>query len=100
MLVRVLVPTQALLISGMSQQLTTVHTGTCDVDCCSRNRAWARARPACIDGLPAPLQQQQLIEGLKDVDAGLVDGADNGAARVNNVAHCPHHYSSCPSIQT
>ena len=51
------------------------------------------------DELPAPLQQQQLIKGLKDVDAGLVDGAHNGPARVDNVAHCAHHNGCCSRIQ-
>ena len=38
----------------------------------------------------ARLQQQQLVEGLKDVDGGLVDGADYGAAGVADVADGPH----------
>ena len=51
------------------------------------------------DGLPSPLQQQQLIKGLKDVDAGLVDGAHNGPARVDYVAYSAHDYSSSPRVQ-
>ena len=57
------------------------------------------AQLAIEDGLPSPLQQQQLIKGLKDINAGLVDGAHYGSACVDNVAHCPHHNSSCTRIQ-
>ena len=46
------------------------------------------------------LQQQQLIKRLEDVDAGLVNGADNSSACVDNVAHCPHDDGSSPRIQT
>ena len=52
------------------------------------------------DGLPSPLQQQQLIKGLEDVNAGLVDGAHYGSPRIHNVAHCAHHNGSCPGVQT
>lgn len=52
------------------------------------------------DGLPSPLQQQQLIKGLEDVNTGLVDGAHNGAPCVDNIPHCSHHNSSCSRIQT
>ena len=52
------------------------------------------------DELPAPLQQQQLIKGLKDVDAGLVDGAHYCPACVDNVAHCAHHNGCCSRIQS
>ncbi len=31
--------------------------------------------PACIDGLSTTLEQQQLVEGLEDVNTGLVNGA-------------------------
>ena len=51
------------------------------------------------NALPSPLQQQQLIKGLKDVNAGLVDGAHNGPAGVDNVAHSPHDDGGCPGIQ-
>ena len=36
---------------------------------------------------------------LKDVDGGLVDGAGDGAAGVNNVAHHAHYHSRRPGIQ-
>ena len=36
---------------------------------------------------------------LKDVDGGLVDGADDGAARVDDIAHGPHHDCRRPGIQ-
>ena len=52
------------------------------------------------DELPAPLQQQQLIKGLKDVDAGLVDGAHNGPACVDDVTHCSHDNGCSSSIQS
>ena len=58
------------------------------------------AQLAIEDGLPSPLQQQQLIKGLKDVNAGLVDGADYGASCVDNVAHCSHHNGSRPCVQS
>ena len=57
------------------------------------------AQLAIEDGLTPPLQQQQLIKGLKDVDAGLVDGAHNGPASVDDVAHCTHHDGGSPGIQ-
>ncbi len=52
------------------------------------------------DALSSPLQQQQLIKGLKDVNAGLVNGTHNRPARVDNVAHRPHDNSCSSSIQT
>ena len=52
------------------------------------------------DTLASPLQQQQLIKGLKDVNAGLVNGTHDCPARVDNVAHRPHHNSRSSSIQT
>jgi len=52
------------------------------------------------DEFPAPLQQQQLIKGIKDVDAGLVDGTHNCPACVDNVTHCAHHNGCCSRIQT
>jgi len=58
------------------------------------------AQLAIEDALSSPLQQQQLIERLKDVDAGLVDGTHNCPACVDDVAHCPHHNSCSSSIQT
>ena len=54
----------------------------------------------CIDGLASTLKQQQLIKGLKDVDGGLVDGAHDGPACVDNVTHRPHHNSRCSGIQS
>ena len=53
----------------------------------------------CIDGLASTLEQQQLIKGLKDVYGGLVDGAHNGPACVDNVTHRPHNNSRCSGIQ-
>ncbi len=38
---------------------------------------------AVVDGKAAPLEQQQLVEGVDDVDGRLVDGADHGAPRVD-----------------
>ena len=55
---------------------------------------------AIEDGLPSPLQQQQLIKGFKDVNAGLVDGAHYGSPRVHNVTHSPHDNGSGPGVQT
>ena len=37
---------------------------------------------------------------LEDVDGGLVDGADNGAAGVDCVAYGAHHDSSRARVQT
>ena len=53
----------------------------------------------CVDGLSAPLEQQQLIKGLKDVNGRLVDGADYGAACVDDVAHSSHDNGCCSCIQ-
>ena len=55
---------------------------------------------AIENGFSSSLQQQQLVKGLKDVNAGLVDGAHYGAACVHNVAYCAHHNGSRSSIQT
>lgn len=52
------------------------------------------------DELAAPLQQQKLIESLKDVDAGLMYCTHNGPACVDYVAHCAHDNSSSTSVQT
>ena len=57
------------------------------------------AQLAIEDALPTPLQQQQLIKGLKDVNAGLVDGAHDGPACVDNVTHSPHDNGCCPGVQ-
>ncbi len=57
------------------------------------------AQLAIEDGFTASLQQQQLIKGFKDVDAGLVDGAHNGPACVDDVAHSAHHNGSSSGIQ-
>ncbi len=51
------------------------------------------------DELPAPLQQQQLIKRLKDVDARLVDGAHNCPACVDDVTHCSHYNGCCSRVQ-
>ena len=56
-------------------------------------------RLTCVDSLAATLEQQQLIKGLEDVDGGLVDGAHNGPACVDDVAHCPHDNGCCSCIQ-
>ena len=37
---------------------------------------------------------------LKDVDGGLVDGAGDGAARIDDIADRTHHDCRCPCIQT
>lgn len=55
---------------------------------------------AIEDGLPSTLQQQQLIKRLKDVDGGLVNGAHNGSACVDNVAYSTHDDGCCSGIQT
>ena len=57
------------------------------------------AQLAIEDGFTTSLQQQQLIKGLKDVDAGLVDGAHDRPACVDNVAHSTHHNGSSSGIQ-
>ena len=55
---------------------------------------------AIEDQLAASFQKQQLVKSLKDVNAGLVDGAHNGPASVHNVAHGPHDDGSCSCIKT
>ena len=56
------------------------------------------AQLAIEDGFTTSLQQQQLIKGLKDVNAGLVDGAHNRPACVDDVAHSTHHKGSSSGI--
>ena len=51
------------------------------------------------DALASPLEQQKLIKGLKNVDGRLVDGAHNGSAGVDDVAHSSHHNGRCSGIQ-
>ena len=53
----------------------------------------------CIDCLASSLQQQQLIKRFKYVDGGLVNGAHDCAACIDNVAHCAHHNGCCSCIQ-
>ena len=43
--------------------------------------------------------QRGVRQRLEDVDGGLVDGADDGAARVHGVAHRPHDYRRSPRVQ-
>ncbi len=37
---------------------------------------------------------------LKDIDGGLVDGARDGASRVDDIAHHTHDDGGCPRIET
>ncbi len=53
----------------------------------------------CIDCLASSLEQQQLIKGFKYVNGGLVNGAHNCAACVDNVAHRAHHNGCCSCVQ-
>jgi len=55
-------------------------------------------RPKKCGAAPA-LQQQEGVEGLKDLDAGLVDGDDDGAAAVADVSDCAHHDRGGARIQ-
>ena len=43
--------------------------------------------------------QRKNVTHLKDVDGGLVDGADDGAPCVDGVAHGAHHDCGRPCIQ-
>ena len=45
------------------------------------------------------LHEQQVIKGLKDVNARLVNGAHHSAARVDGVAHTPHDNGCCSGIK-
>ena len=54
----------------------------------------------CINCLASSLEQQQLIKGFKYVDGGLMNGAHNCAACIDNVAHCAHHNSCCSCVQS
>ena len=47
--------------------------GTAGLNCTKRHAL--KLCPACIDGLSTTLEQQQLVEGLEDVNTGLVNGA-------------------------
>ena len=49
--------------------------------------------------MDANLQEQQLVEGLEDVDGGLVDGAHDGAPCVHNVTHGPHDDGCSARVQ-
>ncbi len=53
----------------------------------------------CIDCLASSLEQQQLIKGFKYVNGGLVNGAHNCAACIDNVSHCAHHNGCCSCVQ-
>ena len=52
----------------------------------------------CVDDLSTPLEQQQLIKGLKDINEWLVGGAHYDAACVDNVAQSPHATGCCSCI--
>ena len=41
-----------------------------------------------------------LVEGFENVDPGLMDGADDGPARVHGVPDRPHHDGRRPSVQS
>jgi hypothetical protein len=45
------------------------------------------------------LEEEELVKGLEDVDGGLVDGADDGAACVDDITHGAHHNGGGTSIQ-
>ena len=57
------------------------------------------AQAAMVGDVPPRLHQQQVIKGLKNVDAGLVDGAHHGAPGVHSVTHAPHDNGCCSGIQ-
>ena len=48
---------------------------------------------------PTPERFIDLVEGLEDVDAGLVDGADYRPARVDGVPDCSHNDGGCPRVE-
>ena len=52
-----------------------------------------------VGDIPSRLHQQQVIKGLKDVNAGLVDGAHHSAPSVHSVTHTPHDNGCCSGIQ-
>ncbi len=54
----------------------------------------------CINCLASSLEQQQLIKGFKYVNGGLVNGAHNCAACIDNVPHCAHHNGCCSCVQS
>ena len=57
------------------------------------------AQGAMVGDIPSRLHQQQVIKGLEDVDAGLVDGAHHCASSVHCVTHSTHDNGSSPCIQ-
>jgi len=57
------------------------------------------AQAAMVGDIPPRLHQQQVIKRLKDVNAGLVDGAHHSAPSVHSVTHTPHDNGCCSGIQ-
>ena len=48
----------------------------------------------------SPLEQQEVVEGLKDLNAGLVDGHQHGTVGVADVSHGAHDDGSGAGVQT
>ena len=59
-----------------------------------------RTKVAKIDDAAAALQQQQLVEGLEDVDGRLVNGANHRPPSVDGVANGPHDDGGRARVQT
>ena len=57
------------------------------------------AQGAEENAMTTPPQQEELVEGRKNGEAGLVDGAGNGAACQRGVLQHPHHDGCRPRIQ-
>ena len=57
------------------------------------------AEAAMVGDIPSRLHQQQVVKGLKDVNAGLVDGTYHSAPSVHSVTHTPHDNGCCSGIQ-
>lgn len=46
------------------------------------------------------LKQNQAVEGLKDLNAGLMDCDQDGAATAAHILDAPHHNRRSPGIQS
>ncbi len=53
----------------------------------------------CLSHPAATLEQDETVKGLKNLDAGLVDGDQNGTSAAAHILDAPHHNGRCPSIQ-
>ena len=58
------------------------------------------AEAAMVGDISSRLHQQQVVKGLKDVNAGLVDCAHHSTPGVDGVTHTPHDNGCCSGVQS